>query len=48
MMLLTASGGHVGWPMGMNPRSEGWRFMNGAVGDFVDSVEKAFKLQKHY
>lgn len=41
MMLLTKEGGHVGWPLGKNPRNEGWRFMNDAVAGFVTSVDKA-------
>lgn len=43
MMLLTKSGGHVGWPMGLNPRSEGWRWMHDAVGGFVTSVDSVKK-----
>jgi len=39
MMLLTKSGGHVGWPLGLNPRLEGWRWMHDAVGGFVTSVD---------
>ncbi len=41
MMLLTASGGHVGWPLGLNPAIEGWRWMNNAVSGFVNSVHIA-------
>lgn len=35
LMLLTKGGGHVGWPLGWNPRNEGWRWMNDAAGSFV-------------
>ena len=41
MMVLTSSGGHVGWPLGNNPRQNGWKFMNDAASTFVNSVDKA-------
>jgi predicted alpha/beta-fold hydrolase len=41
MMFLTKSGGHVGWPLGLNPASSGWKFMNDAVSGFVNSVDQA-------
>mmetsp|Transcript_14949 Transcript_14949/g.28134 ORF Transcript_14949/g.28134 Transcript_14949/m.28134 type:complete len:648 (-) Transcript_14949:28-1971(-) len=41
MMFLTKSGGHVGWPLGVNPASSGWKFMNDAVSGFVNSVDQA-------
>jgi len=41
MMYLTESGGHVGWPLGMNPAKHGWKFMNDAVAGFVNSVNTA-------
>jgi predicted alpha/beta-fold hydrolase len=40
IMLLTKAGGHVGWPLGMNPGLEKWRWMNGAVQTFADAFEK--------
>ena len=43
VMLLTKKGGHVGWPLGMNPRSEGWEWMHEAVGGFADGVDIARK-----
>jgi len=43
MMLLTKSGGHVGWPLGLNPRKEGWRWMHDAAGGFVTSVDMVKK-----
>jgi len=43
MMLLTKSGGHVGWPLGLNPRKEGWRWMHDAAGGFVTSVDRVKK-----
>jgi predicted alpha/beta-fold hydrolase len=41
MMFLTESGGHVGWPLGLNPSKNGWKFMNDAVAGFVKSVDMA-------
>jgi predicted alpha/beta-fold hydrolase len=41
MLLLTKSGGHVGFPMGLNPQKNGWKFMNDAVSSFVKSVDSA-------
>lgn len=38
MMLLTQRGGHVGWPLGMNPKINGWKWMSDAVKDFVEGV----------
>mmetsp|Transcript_23545 Transcript_23545/g.36313 ORF Transcript_23545/g.36313 Transcript_23545/m.36313 type:complete len:604 (+) Transcript_23545:125-1936(+) len=39
-MLITQTGGHVGWPLQMNPKTEGWRWMNEyAVSSFVNSVD---------
>ena len=39
LVLITDSGGHVGWPMGLLPNRYGWGFMNGIVKDFVDAIE---------
>lgn len=41
MMLLTDAGGHVGWPLGLNPAKEGWKWMNNAVSSFTNSVHLA-------
>lgn len=39
-MLITQTGGHVGWPLKMNPQTEGWKWMNEyAVSSFVNSVD---------
>uniref|UniRef100_A0A7S4NC69 Uncharacterized protein n=2 Tax=Odontella aurita TaxID=265563 RepID=A0A7S4NC69_9STRA len=46
MMLLTKNGGHVGWPLGMNPRTEGWRWMNDAVRDFVVAADGALREEQ--
>jgi predicted alpha/beta-fold hydrolase len=41
MLVLTSSGGHVGWPMGYLPQRNGWKFMNDAASNFVNSVHLA-------
>eukprot|EP00592_Proboscia_alata_P007191 CAMPEP_0194360064 /NCGR_PEP_ID=MMETSP0174-20130528/7375_1 /TAXON_ID=216777 /ORGANISM="Proboscia alata, Strain PI-D3" /LENGTH=656 /DNA_ID=CAMNT_0039131343 /DNA_START=324 /DNA_END=2294 /DNA_ORIENTATION=+ len=40
VMLLTNSGGHVGWPLGSNPTNHNWSWMHNAAGDFVDGFTK--------
>ncbi len=39
--MLTKSGGHVGWPLGLNPKAHGWKFMNDAASSFANSVDVA-------
>ena len=49
MMLLTKSGGHVGWPLGTNPKRDGWKFMNDAALNFalsVDAAKKKFRMDQ--
>lgn len=41
MMLLTDAGGHVGWPLALNPSRDGWKFMNNVASGFVNSVNSA-------
>ncbi|KAL3805642.1 hypothetical protein HJC23_005886 [Cyclotella cryptica] len=41
ILLLTKAGGHVGWPVGTNPKKEGWKWMNDAARDFVLAVAAA-------
>lgn len=43
LLLLTKTGGHVGWPLGLLPRAYGWKWMSEAVIDFTASVVKARK-----
>lgn len=43
MLLLTKAGGHVGWPLGVDPSDKKWGWMNGAVQNFVASFEVARK-----
>lgn len=40
MLLLTKRGGHVGWPTGLNPAIESWRWMNEAALSFGAAVHK--------
>ena len=41
ILLLTKGGGHVGWPLGNNPASRGWEWMNNCARDFVNAVSGA-------
>ena len=41
ILLLTKGGGHVGWPLGNNPASRGWEWMNNCARDFVNAVDGA-------
>jgi predicted alpha/beta-fold hydrolase len=41
MILVTKSGGHVGWPLGTMPTAEKWRFMSDAVMSFARAVDNA-------
>jgi predicted alpha/beta-fold hydrolase len=38
-MLFTRSGGHVGWPTGMNPTKHAWKWMSEIAISFVESAE---------
>ncbi len=46
MMLLTQSGGHVGWPMGMNPTKHAWEWMSEVAMSFVESAELVLATRK--
>jgi len=43
ILLLTKTGGHVGWPVGIVPSVYRWKWMCDAIQDFAKSVEKARK-----
>ncbi|KAL7542377.1 hypothetical protein ACHAWF_007167, partial [Thalassiosira exigua] len=43
MLLLTKAGGHVGWPLGSNPKKHAWKWMSNAVRDFALAVNMARK-----
>ena len=38
MMLITRTGGHVGWPVGSNPTRGAWSWMNDVARDFVNAL----------
>jgi len=40
LLLLTKSGGHVGWPLGLLPWKEKWRWMSDLVMSFATSVDE--------
>ena len=39
MILLTKAGGHVGWPLGLLPFLDKWKWMNDVAMTFVQAVE---------
>ena len=41
MLLFTKGGGHVGWPLSLNPSTRGWEWMNNCARDFVNAVVTA-------
>ena len=41
ILLLTKGGGHVGWPLGNNPATNSWKWMNDAARDFALTVDIA-------
>jgi predicted alpha/beta-fold hydrolase len=41
ILLLTKAGGHVGWPIGINPAVSSWQWMNNAARDFVIATDIA-------
>lgn len=41
LLVLTKAGGHVGWPLGNNPKSSSWKWMNDAARDFALAVDMA-------
>jgi len=43
-ILLTKRGGHVGWPLGLLPFVDKWRWMSDVSSSFVGAVAKAKKL----
>jgi predicted alpha/beta-fold hydrolase len=45
MLLLTKAGGHVGWPTGIIPTYEKWRWMSDAVMGFAQAVNQAKRLR---
>jgi predicted alpha/beta-fold hydrolase len=45
MLLLTKSGGHVGWPLGIFPFKDKWKWMNDAAMTFGQAVATAKMIQ---
>jgi len=43
ILLLTKAGGHVGWPLGGNPKKHSWEWMNNVGRDFVLAIMAAAK-----
>jgi predicted alpha/beta-fold hydrolase len=41
IILFTEKGGHVGWPLGLNPRQHGWRWMNDLASSFTNAIRQA-------
>lgn len=41
MILLTRSGGHVGWPLGSVPLLDKWRWMSDVAMSFAHAVDRA-------
>ena len=41
VLLLTRSGGHVGWPLGINPGIAKWKWMNDVAMTFAQAVHQA-------
>lgn len=41
VLILTETGGHVGWPVGLLPFQKNWEFMNEAAATFVEAVAQA-------
>lgn len=39
MLLLTETGGHVGWPVGWNPTKHAWKWMSQVATSFVESAD---------
>jgi predicted alpha/beta-fold hydrolase len=45
-VLLTKRGGHVGWPMGVNPTKHNWKWMNDVVMSFVQAHQDSTDATK--
>jgi hypothetical protein len=41
MLLWTKAGGHVGWPLGILPSGDQWKWMSDAVMGFARAVDEA-------
>jgi hypothetical protein len=45
MLLLTKAGGHVGWPLGVVPSLDKWKWMSDVAMSFGQAVASAKKIQ---
>jgi predicted alpha/beta-fold hydrolase len=43
VLLFTKRGGHVGWPLGINPSLEAWSWMSDVASSFAEAVDIARK-----
>ncbi|KAK1746325.1 alpha/beta hydrolase family protein [Skeletonema marinoi] len=43
VLLFTKRGGHVGWPLGINPSIEAWKWMSDIASSFAEAVDIARK-----
>jgi predicted alpha/beta-fold hydrolase len=41
MLMLTKQGGHLGWPVGMSPAENGWKWMSQAANSYASAVVRA-------
>jgi predicted alpha/beta-fold hydrolase len=41
LILLTKRGGHVGWPLGLNPSNYKWKWMNDVAMSFVEAYRES-------
>lgn len=46
VLLFTKRGGHVGWPLGINPSKEAWKWMSDVASSFAEAVDVARKESK--
>eukprot|EP00984_Skeletonema_dohrnii_P019263 scaffold9179_cov124-Skeletonema_dohrnii-CCMP3373.AAC.1 len=46
MLLLTKAGGHVGWPLGLNPAANSWKWMSDSVRDFALAVDESIRRHR--
>ena len=46
VIMLTKTGGHVGWPLGWFPSNNNWKFMSNVASGFINAVIQARKEQQ--
>jgi hypothetical protein len=46
MLLLTKAGGHVGWPIGVVPMLDKWKWMSDVAMSFGQAVASAKRIQQ--